>query len=210
MAGTLKMLLALWGVLGSACAHPAGTETLINSNVDFILNFMRTGMVIQKFFEYSLGSFSGDGYSTEEMALFNVSTIRRTGDCYMQEPRLDDMTITASLGFSVLELRVGKLTHGGQTYPAKLVSTGWNSGNVRYTMYNKSKRNCRTQWELLQVEPLEKVTLSAPSMPEIDGRDITQFVNNKVLPDINHFFTTKQFLDKMSHDFNFCFPLPGM
>ncbi|KAL1123804.1 hypothetical protein AAG570_001575 [Ranatra chinensis] len=195
--------------LSAASADPSGEKTLVNKNVDFVLDFMKRGMVIEKYWGFPLGSFSGEEYSIRGGELFNASTISRTGDVFMYTPRVDDMTIAGDFALSQLWLTVEEATFRGRTFRGELRTAGANSASVRYTMYHKSKRNCRTDWELLRIAPFEKVTLSAPGEPELNGEDLTAFVNEKVLPELNAYFATPKFLDAMSHDFNFCFPFPG-
>ena len=151
---------------------------------------------------YPLPDFSGPDGTLVGVSVSGVNTMVRKGDNFVTiDGPTSTLTSEGSFGLKAMVLHVDKFTMGGKTGKTDIhVGDNTLSFSVTTTVTSTS---CTAAINSAVVSGVSGVTLSSDN-PDLDGKDITQLCQDKVVPFINQQLTTDAMKQKIYQLINPC------
>uniref|UniRef100_A0AB38ZEI3 Heteropteran venom family 5 protein 1 n=1 Tax=Oncocephalus sp. TaxID=2944721 RepID=A0AB38ZEI3_9HEMI len=179
-----------------------GKTVLVNEAMDKKLAVYNEAAAKQGYFTMPIVDIEVEGVSIKNARLGYLQNLKRESDVY-RDTGDDYLAITGRFSMQPIIITAGELSYNGYTGPANITIDKL-AADIAFKSSNlKEKGDCETTWSKFQVLPLNEVVLHT-SDPALNNKQITEDVNNNVLPKLNNLFESNSLLEIFSERFDFC------
>lgn len=184
-------------------------KQLWNDKTDILLNYFSIGYKSSNSTDIPImdivnGTFDNSTVNVSGIALGDITTIKRLSDVILETKPNGDTRISGTFGLEKFELKITSVRMDNYSGPA-IVTSKDNSAGIAYTIKSPEKiHSCTTKWEHFILGNFSNITILTPSNFYQTPINTTEEFNKRILPALNIYFNSHEFLDKLSKTFDFC------
>ncbi|XP_066905242.1 uncharacterized protein [Halyomorpha halys] len=171
-----------------------------NDQTDMLLEYFGIGYKESNSTDMPIMDFTNGTVIIRGARLGDISTLRRLSDVVL-ETKNGDTRVSGTFGLADFKLIIPDIRINDFDFGPAIVRSKNNSAEIAYTIKdNNNLHSCRTKWENFKLGEFSDLYFKNLTTTT----NITNYFNQRILLDLNHYFESPKFLSALSKIFEFC------